>query len=278
MFEKVKEFLNDYISEIDKQSNQDFESIQYQYKKRAELVYQTLPDLNKQIYSHWNIKNTKELYKDRLSEFEGRDRDSSDIVSGKWKSLIDEDLYVEILKLMLSKNYNLPTTTISIDAQEGTEIRVVTDLIDAQNHLLTLFIYYKFIAPTLPDIPLKMMLRIDYAMARLVDLAAVSCLVGHHRGPEHDRFTKQDKADEIKEANMLGLITQICGELNIHGNTYRTAGGKLQPYAVAGEIKKKLGSERFKKQLGEISKRYKNGTKTPDEETIVKYLKGINRE
>jgi len=210
MYEKLKEYLNNRIKEINEQSQQKQrydKSIHDQFDKRTQLVYQTFLDLKKEVCLHWKIKKTEEFYKDRLAEIESFDGVAGNMGKSSIhtevlipeqlnKLLESEDLFIEILKLILSENYNPPTDTIDIEAEKTKE---VPNLVALLYHLLTLFVYYKHLAPTFPDMPLKMILRIEYATVLVVSFASISCLVGSNRGPEHDRTLESIKTRRLSQ-------------------------------------------------------------------------------
>lgn len=291
MFAKLKKYLNDYSKETDKQPQQEYDKSTLDlWKKNAELALNVLAELNVQLPSRRiknmpNAESDPEVYSNKkeflaycdmikfmdnymrlIDKYEQSFRDRpSDIIANCGYSL-------DVLKSILSENYSPPDKTE-----------------DTSHHLSTLYLLYAHLMPTTPGLSHVIPLRAGYALALLVGSALIKAYKADDKGFEADRFTNQRKADDKKMADMLEFISYVYDGLNI--DKYRTTDGKIKYYTMAGEIQRRLKllfkdktkeqikkDEEIKKRLGEIDKRYKNGTKTPNQGTIVKYLKKINLE
>lgn len=268
MLERLKKYLSDYSQEIDEQPQQEHDkSLRDLWKKNAGLAIKICGILNVRYLSLHKIEDIPEEHREYYSSRANCAFDTieatvpaahfftreypSDVIADRGYSL-------GVLKSILSENYSPP---------EETE--------DTLNHLLTLHFFYAHLMPTIPGLSHVISARAGYALARLAASALIKTSIADDKGREEDRFIDQTKADNKKAADMMDLISQVRDGLTI--NRYRTMDGKIKLYSMATEIQKRFKEdEKIKKRLGEISKRYKNGTKTPTVNTIVNYLKEMD--
>lgn len=271
MFEELKKYLNDYSKEIDEQPQEYDKSLRDLWERNAELALNVLTELNVVRLPSRKLKNI--LHAELPSPVSDKKSFSTlcsqmEIIYNRME-LIDKyeqsfrdcprGYSLDALKSILSENYKPPE-----------------EIEDTLKHLLTLHYLYAYLMPTNPGLSHVISLRAGYALALLTGNALIKSFIADDKGFEADRFADHKKANDKKAKDMLGLISQATDGLTI--NKYRTPDGKIKYYSMAAEIQTRFKKdEELKKQLAKISKRYKNGTKIPDEETIVKYLKEINR-
>ncbi len=278
MIEKLKKYLTDYSKEIDEQPQEYDKSLRDLWQKNAELALSALADLNVR-YPDLSSRRIKIYYDDIVASdkktFEALEKkihliyDYTELAAKYEQSVIDrpvsemvadQGFLLDDLRSILSEDYRPPE-----------------EIEDAINHLSTLYLLYSHLMPTTPGLSNAVPLRAGYALALLNGNALIKSLVGDEKGFESAKRSAQKEADDKKEADMKGLISQVCEGLNI--NEYRNPDGKIKYYSMATEIQECFKKdEGLKKQLGKISKKYKNGTKIPDKETIVKYLRKIDLE
>ena len=276
MFEKLKKYLNDYSKEIDEQPQQEYDkSLRDLWEKNAKLAGKILGHLNKRYMSLHRIEDIPEEYRESYKDRANYMSDKMVLIgfarysfsNGRFLSkdcpsetVAHRDYYLDVLKSILSENYKPPK-----------EIEGILD------HLLTLSHLYAYLMPTTPGLSHIIPLRAGYALALLAGSALIKSSIADEKGHAEYRFTRQGKTGDKKKADMLDLISKVCDGLTI--DKYRTADGKIRYYSMAGEIQKRFKEdEKIKKQLVKIDKRYKNGTKIPNQDTIVKYLEKIDLE
>lgn len=256
MFEELKKYLSDYSKEIDEQQpQQEYEkSLRGLWEKNGAITAKILIHLNARYLSLYRIEDIiEDIPEERRKSYKLR---VNCVRNGL--ALVIPGYSLDALKAILSEDYRPPDKTE-----------------DTINHLLTLHHLYAYLMPTTPGLSHIIPLKAGYALALLTASALLKSSLADDKGFKGDRFADQTEANAKKAADMLDLISQVCDGLTI--NKYRTTDGKIKLHSMATEIRKRFKKdEKIKKRLGEIDKRYKNGTKTPTANTIVDYLKEMD--
>lgn len=268
MLTKLQKYLNGYSQEIDEQLQPEHdENLRDLWKKNAELAIKICGILNIRYLSLHRIEDIPEEHRGSYSSRAKCAFDAMEAIipaeqffskDCPSETVATRDYSLDVLKAILSENYRPPE-----------------EIEDTLKHLLTLHFFYAYLMPTTPGLSHVIPLRAGYALTLLIGSALIKSYVADDKGRKEDQRVDQKKSDDKKAADMLGLISQVRDGLTI--NRYRTTDGKIKLYSMATEIEKCFRQdEKIKKRLGEISKRYKNGTKIPTPNTIVNYLKKID--
>ena len=231
--EKSKEEEDTNLEELWKQKRDFVEHALFEYTKYLDAIF----SLDKQSYRG----RFAELQEIKLEELKNKasstsNRDVPPEVPNDW---VDEDLQIEIFKLFLSPDYTPPDNPVGI-----------------QVHLSSLYLFYAYLARTMPEIPFTAALRIDYALARLVGHAKLAAAFIHEKGHDRDRILNGIKGRAKKIDDTKQYVCMIYQNIETR---------ELTLNKIAQNIQREFEDQKKKKLIPE-------GIKRPATNTIKTYL------